>query len=92
MAMVLEICKVNINELNLVLLQVLNAETGIIGIISRLDHFVELGVNILWISPIFKSPMADFGYDISDFTDIDPIFGTIDDFSQLAAAAKAKGS
>ena len=85
MAMVLEICRVNIKKLNLVLLQVLNAEAGIIGIISRLDHFVELGVNILWSSPIFKSPMADF-------TDIDPIFGTIDDFSQLAAAAKAKGS
>ena len=43
------------------------------------------------MSPIFKSPMADFGYDISDFTDIDPIFGTIDDFTQLTAATKAKG-
>ncbi|KAI9551753.1 hypothetical protein GHT06_022089 [Daphnia sinensis] len=58
---------------------------------SRLDHFVQLGVNAIWISPIFKSPMADFGYDISDFTDIDPIFGTIQDFTDLTAAAKAKG-
>ena len=61
------------------------------GITSRLDHFVELGVNILWISPIFKSPMVDFGYDISDFTDIDPIFGTMADFTDLTAAAKSKG-
>ena len=60
------------------------------GIISRLDHFVEMGVNIVWLSPVFKSPMADFGYDISDFTDIDPIFGTLDDFTALTAAAAAK--
>ena len=62
------------------------------GIISRLDHFVELGINVIWLSPIFKSPMADFGYDISDFTDIDPIFGTIQDFVDLTSAAKAKGN
>lgn len=61
------------------------------GIISRLDHFVQLGINVIWISPIFKSPMADFGYDVSDFTDIDPIFGTIQDFTDLTAAAKSKG-
>jgi alpha-glucosidase len=60
------------------------------GIISRLDHFVEMGVNIVWLSPVFKSPMADLGYDISDFTDIDPIFGTLDDFTALTAAAAAK--
>ena len=46
---------------------------------------------MIWISPIFKSPMADFGYDISDFMDIDPIFGTLQDFTDLTAAAKLKG-
>lgn len=48
-------------------------------------------MNILWLSPIFKSPMADFGYDISDFTAIDPIFGTMQDFTEMTAAAKSKG-
>ncbi len=43
------------------------------------------------MSPIFKSPMADFGYDISDFRDIDPIFGTMADFEELSAAVKEKG-
>ena len=49
------------------------------GILQRLPHFSELGVDALWLSPIFPSPMADFGYDISDYTDIDPLFGTLDD-------------
>src|SRR6202049_3222502 len=61
------------------------------GIISRLDHLTELGVDALWISPIFRSPMADFGYDISDYTDIDPLFGTLADFDALLASAHAKG-
>jgi alpha-glucosidase len=61
------------------------------GIISRLDHLTELGVDAIWISPIFRSPMADFGYDISDYTDIDPLFGTLADFDALLAAAHAKG-
>ena len=61
------------------------------GITSRLDHFVSIGANVIWLSPIFKSPMADFGYDISDFTAIDPIFGTLRDFIELTAAAKSKG-
>src|ERR1700680_3079097 len=61
------------------------------GIISRLDHLTELGVDALWISPIFRSPMADFGYDISDYTDIDPLFGALADFDALLAAAHAQG-
>src|SRR5882724_11941750 len=56
------------------------------GIASRLDHLVELGVDAVWISPIYPSPMADFGYDVSDYTDIDPMFGTLADFDALVAA------
>jgi alpha-glucosidase len=61
------------------------------GIIERLQHLVELGVDALWLSPIFASPMADFGYDISDYTAIDPVFGTLRDFDALLAAAHAHG-
>ena len=57
------------------------------GIESKLDYFTEIGVETIWLSPIFKSPMKDFGYDISDFKDIDPIFGTLDDFKQLLEGA-----
>lgn len=57
------------------------------GIESRLDYFVELGVDAIWLSPIYKSPMKDFGYDISDFRDVDPIFGTLDDFKSLLSSA-----
>ncbi|MDR1748912.1 MAG: alpha-glucosidase, partial [Spirochaetaceae bacterium] len=61
------------------------------GIISRLDYLNgegnSLGVNALWISPFFKSPMDDFGYDISDYCDIDPLFGTMDDVKTLIAEA-----
>ena len=60
------------------------------GIESRLDYLDGLGVETFWLSPIYKSPMADFGYDISDFTDVDPVFGTMADFESLAAAAHAK--
>jgi alpha-glucosidase len=61
------------------------------GIAARLDHFVALGVDAIWISPIFLSPMADFGYDVADYCAIDPIFGTLADFDRLVAAAHAKG-
>src|SRR5215211_2575563 len=61
------------------------------GIIERLSYFVDLGVDAVWISPIFRSPMADFGYDISDYTDIDPIFGTLADFDDLLEHAHALG-
>ena len=45
------------------------------GIIDRLDHVASLGVDAVWISPFFRSPMADFGYDIADYRDVDPLFG-----------------
>ena len=63
----------------------------LIGIESKLDYLVNLGVGGIWLSPIYKSPMADFGYDISNFTEIDPIFGTMDDFLSLINAAHSKG-
>jgi alpha-glucosidase len=53
------------------------------GIISKLDYLVELGVNAIWVSPFFKSPMDDFGYDISDYRDVDPIFGSLNDARRL---------
>jgi len=52
---------------------------------------VELGVKTIWLSPIYKSPMKDFGYDISDFRDIDPLFGTLEDFNDLIAAVHERG-
>jgi len=61
------------------------------GILRRLSHFVELGVDAVWLSPIFPSPMADFGYDIADYTGIDPVFGTLDDFDKLVASAHDLG-
>lgn len=61
------------------------------GITRRLGHLVDLGVDALWISPIYPSPMADFGYDVSDYCDIDPVFGTLDDFDRLIAQAHARG-
>ena len=61
------------------------------GIQARLDHLVTLGVDALWISPIFPSPMADFGYDVADYRGIDPRFGTLGDFDALLAVAHARG-
>lgn len=61
------------------------------GIRSRLDHLVDLGVDAVWISPIYPSPMADFGYDVADYTGIDPLFGTMADFDALLAAAHDRG-
>lgn len=61
------------------------------GILSRLDYLRELGVDALWLSPIYPSPMKDFGYDVADYCGIDPIFGTPADFDRLVAAAHARG-
>jgi alpha-glucosidase len=61
------------------------------GITARLDYLARLGVDAIWISPFYPSPMADFGYDISDYTGVDPIFGTLADFDALLAAAHARG-
>jgi alpha-glucosidase len=57
------------------------------GITCRLDYLQWLGVDALWLSPIFPSPMADFGYDVADYTNIDSLFGTLEDFDQLVAEA-----
>lgn len=57
------------------------------GIQQRLPYLRELGIDAIWISPFFKSPMADFGYDVSDYRDIDPIFGTMDDFDAMLKTA-----
>src|SRR6188474_3280458 len=57
------------------------------GIISRLDYCRWLGVDAVWLSPIYPSPMVDFGYDISDFTEIDPLFGSLGDFDALISEA-----
>ena len=61
------------------------------GIIERLDYLAWLGVDALWLSPIYPSPMADFGYDITDFRGIDPIFGSLDEFDDLVRRAHARG-
>jgi alpha-glucosidase len=61
------------------------------GIESRLDYLSVLGVGAIWISPFFPSPMADFGYDVSDYCGVDPMFGTLADFDSLLAAAHARG-
>jgi alpha-glucosidase len=61
------------------------------GIIERLDYVASLGVEAVWISPFFKSPMADFGYDIADYRAVDPLFGTLADFDRLLAKAHGLG-
>jgi len=61
------------------------------GITRRLDYVASLGVDAVWVSPFFTSPMADFGYDVSDYCDIDPIFGTLADFDAMAARAHELG-
>jgi len=55
------------------------------GIISRLQYLADLGINTVWLSPIYPSPMVDFGYDVADYCDIDPVYGTLDDFKELLA-------
>ena len=61
------------------------------GITAHLDHVASLGVDAIWLSPFFTSPMRDFGYDVSDFCDVDPIFGTLADFDALIAKAHSLG-
>ncbi len=61
------------------------------GITERLEHIASLGADAIWISPFFKSPMKDFGYDVADYCAVDGMFGTIEDFDQLVAAAHARG-
>ena len=61
------------------------------GIISKLDYLQDLGINAIWLSPIYKSPDDDNGYDIADYKSVDPKFGTMDDFDTLVAEAKKRG-
>ena len=61
------------------------------GITSKLDYLKDLGVDAIWITPCFPSPQVDFGYDVSDYENIDPMYGTLADFDTLAAAAKKRG-
>ena len=61
------------------------------GIISKLDYVKDLGVNAIWLGPVFKSPQDDNGYDISDYQDIDPLFGTLEDMMELLRQANARG-
>ena len=61
------------------------------GITLRLPYIASLGVDAIWISPFFQSPMLDFGYDVSDYEAVDPMFGTLDDFDELIALAHKLG-
>ena len=61
------------------------------GIAAHVDHLEALGVEAIWLSPFFRSPMADFGYDVSDYCDVDPVFGTLADFDALVATCHARG-
>jgi alpha-glucosidase len=61
------------------------------GIASKLDYVAELGVDAIWISPFVRSPMRDFGYDVSDYRDVDPLFGTLEDFRDLLRGAHERG-
>uniref|UniRef100_A0A0B7ATJ7 Glycosyl hydrolase family 13 catalytic domain-containing protein n=1 Tax=Arion vulgaris TaxID=1028688 RepID=A0A0B7ATJ7_9EUPU len=61
------------------------------GLRSKLDYFTNIGVDSYWLSPVYSSPMLDFGYDISNFTDIDPIFGTLADFDMLVNETHSRG-
>ena len=61
------------------------------GIIARLDYVAKLGVDAIWVSPFFRSPMADFGYDVADYREVDPLFGTLADFDRLLEKAHALG-
>nr|BFE53456.1 alpha-glucosidase [Saccharothrix mutabilis subsp. capreolus] len=61
------------------------------GITAKLDHLARLGVDVVWLSPVYASPQADNGYDISDYQDIDPVFGTLADFDRLLSEVHARG-
>jgi alpha-glucosidase len=63
----------------------------LIGIAERIGYIASLGVDAIWISPFFTSPMKDFGYDVSDYTNVDPMFGTLGDFDHLVKVAHDHG-
>jgi len=62
------------------------------GIAHKAEHFKDIGVDCVWLSPIFQSPMADFGYDISDYNQIDSTYGTMDDFVSLQKKLESLGN
>ncbi len=61
------------------------------GVLARVGYLDRLGVDVVWMSPVYRSPMDDNGYDISDYTDIDPLFGTLADLDELIAELHARG-
>ena len=61
------------------------------GILARLDHVASLGVDAVWLSPFYASPMKDFGYDVADYRAVDPIFGDLDDLDRILARAHDLG-
>ena len=61
------------------------------GVIFKLDYLAGLGIDVIWLSPVFRSPQDDNGYDVSDDRDIDPLFGTLADMDRLIAEAKKRG-
>lgn len=61
------------------------------GLRRRLDYLTWLGVDAVWLSPFYRSPMADFGYDVADYRDVDPLFGSLRDFDRLLAEAHQRG-
>jgi len=60
------------------------------GAIAKLDHLVDLGIDLVWLTPFYPSPMADFGYDVSDYRGVDPLFGSIDDLDELIVEARSR--
>lgn len=62
-----------------------------LGITSKLTHIRDTGIGAIWLSPMYASPMVDFGYDISDFREVHPDYGTMSDFEELVAEAKKLG-
>ena len=61
------------------------------GIVSKLDYLKELGIGAVWLNPFYVSPMVDMGYDVADFKDVDPTFGTLADFDQLLTELHKRG-
>lgn len=70
---------------------VANKHFVFLGITSRVDYFAELKIGAVWLTPFFKSPMVDGGYDISNFTDVDSRFGDLADFEEMSQEMKKRG-